>query len=407
MLRIAVTTPYFYPGEELAVATALSSGKFDMVHVRKPEATEIELRGFLEKIPASLRARLTLHDHHGLAPVLGIGGVHLNSRNPKIPGRWNGRLSLSVHSFQEVERLDGAGRYNYMLFSPVFPSISKPGHLPSVSLAEISAFIRMHPELKLCALGGVTDRNVMQLKSVGFHGYAMLGSAWSRPLDREAFRFQLVTDGTAPGIVVGKVRHAVQAGCRWVQVRMKSHDSRTVEQTLELLAPLRESHGITLLVDDRVDLALRLPFVDGVHLGADDMLPGEARKLLGPDKIIGATANTLPQAVRAATAGSDYLGVGPFRFTTTKKKLAPILGAEGYRNIIGGLHNCGMNIPVVAIGGITPGDVPELLRAGVDGVAVSGAVMHSADPELSTEEFINRTGSLSSGNINIPTYGKT
>jgi thiamine-phosphate pyrophosphorylase len=142
-----------------------------------------------------------------------------------------------------------------------------------------------------------------------------------------------------------------------------------------------------LLLDDRVQLAKALQ-VDGVHLGKLDMSPLEARRILGEKALIGGTANTLDDVVRLSALPVNYLGIGPFRFTSTKKRLAPTLGLAGYQSILEGMSAKGIALPVVAIGGITLADVPDILATGVNGVAISGAIVHSASPERATRQFL-------------------
>jgi len=118
----------------------------------------------------------------------------------------------------------------------------------------------------------------------------------------------------------------------------------------------------------------------------------EARRLLGKDKIIGGTANTFEDVKRIYSAGADYIGCGPFRFTTTKKKLSPILGLDGYRRIIEQMDAYGINIPVIAIGGILLQDVSDIMQTGVSGVAVSGAILNANNddnPVTTMKRFIN------------------
>jgi thiamine-phosphate diphosphorylase len=128
---------------------------------------------------------------------------------------------------------------------------------------------------------------------------------------------------------------------------------------------------------------------DGVHLGKNDMPIREARQLLGPDFIIGGTANTFEDAKAHYEASADYIGCGPFRFTTTKKKLAPVLGLEGYRSIIHQIREARIDIPVVAIGGITKADIPAILQTGITGIALSGTVLRADDPIAEMNHIIN------------------
>ncbi len=117
-----------------------------------------------------------------------------------------------------------------------------------------------------------------------------------------------------------------------MQLRMKDAPDRAVAEVAEmLLVPVHACGGV-LIVDDRVEVAARVG-ADGVHLGRDDISPAEARAIMG-DAIIGATANTADHIMEAVAAGVDYIGLGPFRYTATKKRLAPVLGAEGYRTVL-------------------------------------------------------------------------
>jgi thiamine-phosphate pyrophosphorylase len=124
-----------------------------------------------------------------------------------------------------------------------------------------------------------------------------------------------------------------------------------------------------------------------VHLGKQDMAPAEARALLGPQFIIGGTANTFAAIEGLVAAGVDYIGLGPLRFTTTKEKLSPILGLAGYADILGQCRAAGFTTPIVAIGGVALADIPALLATGLHGVAVSGAIGNAADPAAAAAHF--------------------
>ena len=143
-----------------------------------------------------------------------------------------------------------------------------------------------------------------------------------------------------------------------------------------------------LILDDHVELAKKLE-VDGVHLGKKDMPIGEARQMLGEAFIIGGTANTFEDVKLHHAAGADYLGIGPFRFTTTKKNLSPVLGLEGYTSILAQMNEAGIRIPVVAIGGIVAEDIPAIMETGVNGIALSGAILQAPDPVEETKRILN------------------
>lgn len=144
-------------------------------------------------------------------------------------------------------------------------------------------------------------------------------------------------------------------------------------------------HNATFIIDDHVSLVHHLR-ADGVHLGQNDMTVSHARAILGPMKIIGATANTLPQMVQAKKQGADYIGLGPFRFTQTKKNLSPVLGLEGYRTLLSSFNT---DIPVVAIGGITDPDIPPLMSTGISGIALSSTILSDYDPAARTAAILS------------------
>ena len=379
---IAITPPYIYKGEAEQIEKALF-GRFSRVHIRKPDAPDAEMRELLARIAEELRPRISLHDHHHLAKEYGIGGLHLNSRNPTAPDDWDGSLSMSAHTPDEALKAAGRERYDYVMLSPVAPSLSKPGYRSQYSFEQLA----VAASEKVVALGGVTDAILPMLEEAGFGGAAMLTSAWQKPLDPEAFRLQFITHPATERDVTEGARLALEGGCRWIQLRHKDADHDTLLKEGLAIAALCRQHGATFIIDDHVEL-VEATGADGVHLGKNDMPVAEARRRLGPSVIIGATANTAEELEAAAKAGADYAGVGPFRFTTTKEKLAPTLGVAGYEEIIRRKNERGIRIPVVAIGGITKQDIAAILHAGTDGIAASGSILTAADPAEATREII-------------------
>lgn len=183
------------------------------------------------------------------------------------------------------------------------------------------------------------------------------------------------------------IRMALEGGCRWIQLRMKDAPAEEIIACAEEVLPLCRRHGAKFLLDDHVELVRQLG-ADGVHLGKNDMPVDEARKILGPDSIIGGTANTIEDIIRLHKQGADYIGCGPFRFTTTKKNLSPILGLDGYKSIVLKMKELGINLPIVAIGGITVEDIPAVMGTGVSGIALSGAILGAPDPVEMTARII-------------------
>lgn len=180
---------------------------------------------------------------------------------------------------------------------------------------------------------------------------------------------------------------ALRGGCKWVQLRMKDATDNKFLSIGRKVAALCRNHNATFLLDDRVHLVAELG-ADGVHLGKNDMPISEARRILGNEKIIGGTANTFADVQHLAAQGADYIGCGPFRYTPTKRNLAPILGLEGYRNILKQMQQAGISLPLIAIGGIVSTDIAALRGIGVSRIAVSGAVLGAADPIKEMKKLI-------------------
>ena len=190
---------------------------------------------------------------------------------------------------------------------------------------------------------------------------------------------QFITHFTDKYSYFDSARMALEGGCRWIQLRMKDMPADEIERTALLIQPLCKEYGATFILDDQVELAQKI-HADGVHLGKNDMPIAEARKLLGKD------------FKAHSEAGADYIGCGPFRFTTTKKNLSPILGLEGYRHIITCMKEEGIRLPVVAIGGITCDDIPAILQTGVSGIALSGSILRAENPVEETRRIVALTG---------------
>lgn len=183
---------------------------------------------------------------------------------------------------------------------------------------------------------------------------------------------------------------ALQGGCRWIQLRMKDAMEIDFLRAAKKIRRLCDEYHATFILDDHVEW-VGLTGADGVHLGKNDMPVDEARKMLGQNKIIGGTANTFEDVERLSRQGADYIGCGPFRFTTTKKNLSPVLGLEGYRSITAQMKAHDIQLPIVAIGGILHQDIPAIMQTGVTGIAVSGAILNAENPVEEMKLFISAT----------------
>jgi thiamine-phosphate pyrophosphorylase len=182
------------------------------------------------------------------------------------------------------------------------------------------------------------------------------------------------------------VEAAVTAGAPVVQVRAKGSTDRELYAFARAVVGICAAAGATCLVNDRVDVALAAG-ADGTHLGADDLPLAAARRVAGPGHLLGGTARDPERARLLVAEGADYLGVGPAWPTTTKTGLPDALGPAGV-----GAVATAVDVPVIAIGGVTAARVADLLAAGAAGVAVVGAVSAAPDPGAATRDLLRALG---------------
>lgn len=202
----------------------------------------------------------------------------------------------------------------------------------------------------------------------------------------KALKLYLVTDrGLCPEgrSLVQTVKEAVEGGVTMVQLREKDIDTRTfIEEALELKALLGPL-GVPLIINDRVDVALASD-ADGVHIGQSDMPYAIARRLLGPDRIIGLSVENMDQVAQADALDVDYIGVSPVFATPTKTDTARPFGLEGLREAVKLSHH-----PTVAIGGMNALTAADVMATGTDGIAVVSAIIAAPDPRAAAEELKN------------------
>lgn len=207
-------------------------------------------------------------------------------------------------------------------------------------------------------------------------------------LKRRDLRLYLVTDTALCGTfgVAATVSAAVRGGVSFVQLRDKTASTRDRIALALALRQVLAGKDVPLVINDDVDAALEAD-VDGVHLGQDDLSVAQARTRLGPDKIIGLSCET-EAAVRAADAALvDYLGLGTVFATDTKSDHKPTIGISGLARL------CALStLPTVAIGGLKPQHVADVMQAGADGLAVVSAICGQADPETAARVFLQQNG---------------
>ena len=175
-MTIVITLPYFFDGEAEQIVQLLHSS-VDLIHIRKPESKAEEVERLIMSIPSEYYPRLVLHDHHDLAMKYHLHGVHLNGRNPQPPVGWEGSVSKSCHSLEEVK--EWKEKCDYVSLSPIFDSISKQGYHAAFSSTEIEEASRQGIiDKKVLALGGVTFNKIDDVLRMGFGGAMILGDAW-------------------------------------------------------------------------------------------------------------------------------------------------------------------------------------------------------------------------------------
>ncbi|WP_158796011.1 thiamine phosphate synthase [Pedobacter sp. L105] len=199
-------------------------------------------------------------------------------------------------------------------------------------------------------------------------------------------KLHYISQAPAQGSHLTAIEKVLRSGGKWIQLRVKEQpQSAILELALEANRLCLE-YGAKLIVNDYPEIAL-LCGAYGVHLGLDDIPVPEARIILGKDSCIGGTANTFEDVLQRTAEGVDYIGLGPFRFTSTKKNLSPVLGMEGYIRIMEQMREAGITIPVIAIGGIEQADIDPILKTGIYGIAVSGLLTREND--LKKDFYVN------------------
>ena len=188
---------------------------------------------------------------------------------------------------------------------------------------------------------------------------------------------------------------ACKGGADWIQLRVKNKSHKEWLKIAQETKHVCLKYGAKLIINDNVQIAKEIS-ADGVHLGKEDMNPKEARKILGNNFIIGGSTNNMEDVIRQIADGCDYIGVGPFRFTSTKEKLNPVLGLEGIKKIAEQFRK---QIPMIAIGGIKLEDLEPLMETGIHGVAVSSAINISENKIEATKKFKHELARINSNSF--------
>lgn len=204
-------------------------------------------------------------------------------------------------------------------------------------------------------------------------------------MNREALRLYLVTNRYQDSLesFLEKVEMACRSGVTIIQLREKDLTTSQYYQLAKQVKEITDAYQVPLIIDDRLDICLAVDAA-GLHIGDDELPVSVARRVLGPEKILGVTAKTVKRALEAETWGADYLGTGAI-FPTTTKENAPITLISTLKTICQTVA-----IPVVAIGGLTSENIDQLIGTGIAGVAVVRDLMQAEDIEAKTQAFLTK-----------------
>ncbi len=208
-------------------------------------------------------------------------------------------------------------------------------------------------------------------------------------------RLHFVTYQDSKNDIIKQVSEYCAGGGDWVQLRIKNMDKSEIISIAQTCQSICIQYNTTFIINDYVEIAYKIG-VDGVHLGLNDYSISKARQILGDDKIIGATANTLDHIKKHISDGADYIGLGPLRYTATKKNLSPTLGIAGYKTITDYCKKENLNLPIIAIGGITPKDIKPIFETGIYGIALSSYLAKHENTGMATIDLLQEIGKAQS-----------
>ncbi|MGL5318644.1 MAG: thiamine phosphate synthase [Bacteroidales bacterium] len=397
MQLIIITTDKSYP-QEATVLNLLFEAGLGTLHLRKPSWSREETIAFLHKIDERFYPRIVLHDHYDILDEISLKGFHLNERNAdKVLYSDCFKISNTIRSIDALE--ENEDQYRFHFLSPVYDSVSKQGYKAAFTKEDLEKGCnRKLIRSNTIALGGVTEDKLEELNAFGFGGVALLGDFWNQwvsNFDNEALitkylriqekcnqfkrrniaRLHAISCPNAKdeSEILTKSLPLICAGVPAFQFRNKHIPYPLNLPSAAMIQEVCTNRGVLQIINDHPEMAIEVN-ADGVHLGKTDMPVKQARQLMGNNFIIGGTANTMQDIRQLAADGADYIGLGPFRFTTTKKNLSPVIGLQGYQQIMQQCREENITIPVIAIGGIMIDDIPGLMATGIHGIAMSSGL---------------------------------
>lgn len=191
-----------------------------------------------------------------------------------------------------------------------------------------------------------------------------------------------ISQGSSVNEHISNIEKVCLGGCKLVQLRLKNISDEDYLSAAIKVKLICTTYGVTFIINDNLNCAIEAD-ADGIHVGKEDISISEIKAVF-KNKIIGGTANTIDDCLELIKNGIDYIGLGPFQFTSTKSNLSPILGIEGYKKIILKLNENSLETPIVAIGGIHENDVEDLYRIGISSIAVSGLLSNKPQNEINS-----------------------
>jgi thiamine-phosphate pyrophosphorylase len=211
----------------------------------------------------------------------------------------------------------------------------------------------------------------------------------ARKREIEMDRIYFITHTNEKYSYIESAKLALDNGIRLIQLRMKHSPIEQIKQTAYELLEECSKYKACLIMNDNADLASSLGF-DGVHIGQNDENIESVKTKIKDNQIVGLTCNNFEQIQQAKELSADYVGLGPFRFTQTKEKLSPILGIQGYKDIMQQCRQMDIELPIYAIGGIRLEDVNQIMETGVYGIAISSLILESSNPQNTIKELFQR-----------------
>jgi thiamine-phosphate pyrophosphorylase len=340
----------------------------------------------LRALTSKLGVSLFINERLDLALAVNADGVHLPEDAPFVKTPL--QVGRSVHSLEAALRAEKEG-VSYLLFGPIFSPLSKVSSTPTQGLDKLRE-VAQSVQIPVIAVGGITlDKIPMVIKS-GAAGVAAISSllhAQDIPRSVAAFKSpflqkkQRIQGLYALLSSLPIARLAIEGGVDVIQFRHKGPYRQSEMDTAREIRLVCRKANIPFLVNDRSDIALALD-ADGVHLGQTDLPIPVARKILGPNKIIGGTSSTVEQALNVEAAGADYVGFGHIFATGSKQKDYPPIGLKPI-----GQAKEKLTIPLIAIGGICEENAASVLAEGADGIAMIAAISQANDPCATTQRI--------------------